>query len=265
MPPVADPAVEFVDVNYSVPAGNQILRNINLALSPGTTTALLGRSGSGKTTLLRMVNALVMPTSGEVRVGGRSTRTVDAITLRRSTGYVIQETGLFPHMTVERNAGIALELAGGTPAEKRIQEILALTGLDFAEFHSRYPWQLSGGQRQRVGLARALAANPDILLMDEPFGALDPLTRAEMQTMLRDLLARVGKTVLLVTHDLDEALYLAGSRGGRIVFLDHGAIVADLPPSEVLHSTNAHVQAYVRAVHRNTAPSPQSLVPSPQP
>ena len=265
MPQVADPAVEFVDVNYEI-AGNQLLGNINLTLSPGTTTALLGRSGSGKTTLLRMVNALVMPTSGEVRVNNRTTRDVAPVALRRGIGYVIQETGLFPHMTVERNAGIALELAGIAPAEKeqRITEVLALTGLDFAEFHSRYPWQLSGGQRQRVGLARALAANPDILLMDEPFGALDPLTRAEMQTMLRDLLARVGKTVLLVTHDLDEALYLAGSRGGRIVFLDQGQIVADLPTAEVLHSTNAHVQAYVRAVHRNTAPGPQSLVPSPQ-
>ncbi len=134
-------------------------------------------------------------------------------------------------MTVERNAGIALELAGIPAAQRepRVTEVLALAGLDFAEFRTRYPWQLSGGQRQRVGLARALATDPGILLMDEPFGALDPLTRAEMQTMLRDLLARVGKTVLLVTHDLDEALYLAGSGRGRIVFLDHGSIVADLP------------------------------------
>jgi osmoprotectant transport system ATP-binding protein len=158
---------------------------------------------------------------------------------------------------------MALELANA-PNPTRVNESLTLAGLDPADVSTRYPWQLSGGQRQRVGLARALAANPDILLMDEPFGALDPLTRVEMQTMLRDLLARVGKTVLLVTHDLDEALYLAGSRGGRIVFLDRGAIVADLPAAEVLHSTNAHVQAYIRAVHRNTAPGPQSLVPSPQ-
>ncbi len=252
--PSAESAVEFVDVTYSLPAGNQLLRNINITLAPRTTTALLGRSGSGKTTLLRMVNGLAMPTSGEVRVGDLSTRTADPIQLRRGIGYVIQETGLFPHMTVERNAGLALELAGtaSSDAQHRIQEVLALTGLNFAEFRARYPWQLSGGQRQRVGLARALAADPSILLMDEPFGALDPLTRAEMQSMLRSLLARVGKTVLLVTHDLDEALYLAGSEGGRIVFLDHGSIVADLPAAEVLHSTNPNVQAYVRAVHRNT-------------
>jgi len=257
------PAVEFADVSYSV-GGTQILRNLNLTLAPSTTTALLGRSGSGKTTLLRMVNALVLPTSGEVRVGGISTRAAAPIALRRGIGYVIQETGLFPHMTIERNAGIALELAGTAPAEKqsRIAEVLALVGLDsaglsLADLRARHPWQLSGGQRQRVGLARALAPDPALLLMDEPLGALDPLTRAEMQTMLRALLARLGKTTLLVTHDLDEALYLAH----RIVLLGdksaQGAIVADLPASEVLHSTNPHVQAYVRAVHRNTA-SPNS-------
>ena len=258
-------AVDFANVSYSLSPGNPLLRNINLALPSGTTTAILGRSGSGKTTLLRTVNGLVMPTSGEVRVAGRSTRESDSIQLRRSIGYVIQETGLFPHMTVERNAGLALELAGiaGPQKEYRVAEVLALVGLNsgglnFADLRARYPWQLSGGQRQRVGLARALAANPDILLMDEPFGALDPLTRAEMQNMLRDLLARVGKTVLLVTHDLDEALYLAQ----RIVFLDHGAIVADLPASEVLHSTNPHVHAYVRAVHRNQTPNPWQPSPS---
>ena len=151
-------------------------------------------------------------------------------------------------MTVERNAGLALELAGMPAAEKtrRTAEVLALAGLDPAEFRARYPWQLSGGQRQRVGLARALATDPAVLLMDEPFGALDPLTRAEMQTMLRDLLARVGKTVLLVTHDLDEALYLAQ----RIIFLDAGEVVADLAAAEVLPSQNPHVRAYVAAVHR---------------
>jgi osmoprotectant transport system ATP-binding protein len=160
-------------------------------------------------------------------------------------------------MTVERNAGLALELANTPPAEKlrRTAEVLALVGLDsasldFAEFRARYPWQLSGGQRQRVGLARALAADPGALLMDEPFGALDPLTRAEMQTMLRDLLARVGKTVLLVTHDLDEALYLAQ----RVIFLEAGEVVADLAATDVLHSQNHHVRGYVNAVHRATDP-----------
>jgi osmoprotectant transport system ATP-binding protein len=168
--------------------------------------------------------------------------------LRRSIGYVIQETGLFPHMTVERNAGMALELAGRSKREiaTRVGEVLALAGLEYEEFRARYPWQLSGGQRQRVGLARALATDPMVLLMDEPFGALDPLTRAEMQTMLRGLLEQVGKTVLLVTHDLDEALYLAK----RVVFLAEGEVVADLSAGEVLRSENSHVKDYVRAVHR---------------
>ena len=247
-------SVEFADVNYALPdsrdgaAGRILLRNINLKLNSGTTTALLGRSGSGKTTLLRMINALVLPNSGDVVVGDRSTREVDSIARRRGIGYVIQETGLFPHMTIERNVALALELDGRPAAEKitRAAAVLALAGLSFEEFRARYPWQLSGGQRQRVGLARAFAADPAILLMDEPFGALDPLTRAEMQTMLRDLLAKVRKTVLLVTHDLDEALYLAQ----RVVFLEAGEVVADLAASDVLQSDNPHVRSYVAAVHR---------------
>ena len=252
---MAETAVEFAGVSYTLPNGRPLIHNISLRLEACTTTAVLGRSGSGKTTLLRMVNGLALPTSGSVLVGGQSTLGREPVELRRGIGYVIQETGLFPHMTVERNAGLALELANVPRAERsrRAAEVLALVGLnsarlDFAEFRTRYPWQLSGGQRQRVGLARALAADPGVLLMDEPFGALDPLTRAEMQTMLRDLLARVGKTVLLVTHDLDEALYLAQ----RIVFLDAGQIVADLPAQEVLNSPNPHVRTYVAAVHRAT-------------
>jgi osmoprotectant transport system ATP-binding protein len=151
-------------------------------------------------------------------------------------------------MTVERNAGMALELAGRSKQEiaARVREVLGLAELNFEEFRKRYPWQLSGGQRQRVGLARALATDPTVLLMDEPFGALDPLSRAEMQTMLRELLQRVGKTVVLVTHDLDEALYLAK----RVVFLAEGDVVADLSAGEVLRSENAHVKDYINAVHR---------------
>jgi len=240
--------VEFAKVSYTLPSGHSLLRDVSLRLEAGTTTAVLGRSGSGKTTLLRMVNGLVMPTSGEVLVQGRATGAYDAVTLRRGIGYVIQETGLLPHRTVEQNAGLALELAGRSRREiaARAAEVLGLTGLDFAELRGRYPWQLSGGQRQRVGVARALALDPAVLLMDEPFGALDPLTRAEMQTMLRGLLEQMGKTVLLVTHDLDEALYLAD----RVVFLEAGAVVADLPAGEVLRSDNPHVKDYVNAVHR---------------
>jgi osmoprotectant transport system ATP-binding protein len=240
--------VEFAKVSYTLAGGRVLLRDVSLQLEAGTTTALLGRSGSGKTTLLRMVNGLAEPTAGEVLVAGKKTQGGGMVVLRRSIGYVIQETGLFPHMTVERNAGMALELAGRPKQEieARVREVLALVGLGYEEFRARYPWQLSGGQRQRVGLARALATDPTVLLMDEPFGALDPLTRAEMQTMLRDLLERVGKTVLLVTHDLDEALYLAS----RVVFLSEGAVVADLPAKEVLRSENPHVKDYVNAVHR---------------
>jgi osmoprotectant transport system ATP-binding protein len=262
--------VEFAGVSYALSnlrantPDRILLHDINLSLGAGTTTAILGRSGSGKTTLLRMVNGLVQPTSGKVLVGGKSTLDYDIRELRRSIGYVIQETGLFPHMTVERNAGLALELAGQSIQQRefRAAEVLALVGLDsagldFAEFRTRYPWQLSGGQRQRVGLARALATDPGVLLMDEPFGALDPLTRAEMQTMLRDLLQRVGKTVLLVTHDLDEALYLAQ----RVIFIHAGEVVANLPSADVLSSPNPHVRSYVDAVHRRTPGSLKSAAP----
>jgi osmoprotectant transport system ATP-binding protein len=239
--------VEFAKVSYTLAGGRVLLRDVSLQLEAGTTTALLGRSGSGKTTLLRMVNGLVMPTSGEVRVGEKATTEYDLVALRRSIGYVIQETGLFPHMTVERNAAMALELAGGAANDKtdRVKQVLELAGLDFEEFRRRYPWQLSGGQRQRVGLARALATDPQVLLMDEPFGALDPLTRAEMQTMLLGLMERVKKTVVLVTHDLEEALYLAS----RVIFLSDGVIVGDMTPDEVSGSENPYVKNYVRAVH----------------
>lgn len=247
---MTDSGVEFAKVSYT-PAGRRpLLHEISLRLEPGSTTALLGRSGSGKTTLLRMVNDLIEPTSGEVRVAGTATASSDTIALRRSIGYVIQETGLFPHMTVERNISMALELEGRSANEKELRaaEMLRLVGMEPDEFRQRYPWQLSGGQRQRVGLARALAIDPQVMLMDEPFGALDPLTRAEMQTMLRDLLRRVRKTVLIVTHDLDEALYVAD----RVILLADGRIVADHPSGEVLGSRVPEVLAYVNAVHRAT-------------
>jgi osmoprotectant transport system ATP-binding protein len=168
-------------------------------------------------------------------------------------GYVIQETGLFPHFTVERNVGLVLEAEGRPRPERarRSRELLAAVGLETHGnadgFAGRYPHQLSGGQRQRVGLARALAADPGILLMDEPFGALDPLTRAEMQDMLRGLLARLKKTVLLVTHDLDEALYL----GDRVVLLKEGRVIADLAPGEFMRSQQPEIVSYIRAFHRS--------------
>ncbi len=237
--------VEFAQVSFTPASGASVLESVSLRLAPGTTTALLGRSGSGKTTLMRMVNGLVTPTGGSVRVGGRAVPEWDLLELRRGVGYVIQETGLFPHWTVERNVGLALELLGKKDRVPRVAEMLKLAGLD-PGLGARLPWQLSGGQRQRVGLARALAVDPGVLLMDEPFGALDPMTRAEIQTTLKELLGRLRKTVLLVTHDLDEALYLAQ----RVIFLEGGKVVADLRSGEVLGSTLEYVKRYVAAVRR---------------
>jgi len=239
-------ALEFRDVSVVTASGRALLQSVSMAIEEGSVTAIIGRSGSGKTTLLRTVNRIIEPASGEVLVAGSPER--DVVALRRRMGYVIQETGLFPHFTVERNVGIVLEAEGHSMAERagRTRELLQLVGLDAATFGGRYPHQLSGGQRQRVGLARALAAKPRILLMDEPFGALDPLTRAEMQDMLRELLARVKTTVLLVTHDLDEALYLAD----RIILLSDGKVVVDVPRHEFLNSDHPEVISYARAFHR---------------
>ena len=248
-------AIEFRNVSYRLPEGRALLLDLTMEVAAGTTVALLGKSGSGKTTLLRTVNRMHGVSGGDLLVRGHSIFEQDPIALRRSIGYVIQETGLFPHFTVERNIGLVLEIEGKSKAAiaERAHLLLEMVGLNAAEFAQRMPYQLSGGQRQRVGLARALAAGQDILLMDEPFGALDPLTRAEMQDVLRRLTLEVQEsgartTVLLVTHDLDEALYLAE----RVVLMEGGGIVANLPATQFLSSTVAAVQAYVRAVHRGT-------------
>lgn len=241
-------ALEFRSVSVAIAAGRLLLKGVSLVLEEGTVTAILGRSGSGKTTLLRTANRMIEPTGGDILIGGANINEVSLVDLRRRMGYVIQETGLFPHFNVERNVGIVLE-AEGQPRTQRIErsnELLQLVGLDPATFSHRYPHQLSGGQRQRVGLARALAAEPAILLMDEPFGALDPLTRAEMQDMLRDLLKRLRTTVLLVTHDLDEALHL----GARIVLLGEGRVVANLARDEFLQSEIPEIVAYAGAFRR---------------
>ena len=239
-------ALEFRNVTVAIGGGRRLLESVSLEVEEGTVTVILGRSGSGKTTLLRTANRMVEPTDGEIIVT-RSTRD-EVVALRRKMGYVIQETGLFPHFTLERNVGIVLEVQGIARQQRieRSNELLRLVGLDPEAFAGRYPHQLSGGQRQRVGLARALAANPRILLMDEPFGALDPLTRVEMQDMLLELLKHLKTTVLLVTHDLDEALYLAD----RIVLLSEGRMVANLARDEFPVSQIPEVLAYMRAFHR---------------
>ncbi len=246
---MGDAAIEFRDVTYTTAQGRVLLDHISASVPVGTTVAILGRSGCGKTTLLRTVNRMLDPTSGEVLLAGKPTGESDPVMLRRGIGYVVQETGLFPHFKIERNVGIVLELEGRKHPEiaARTRELLKLVGLDAEKFAGRYPHQLSGGQRQRVGLARALAADPAVLLMDEPFGALDPLTRREMQDMLRELLSKLHKTVMIVTHDLDEAMYLAS----RIILIEEGRISANLASSEFLDSKNPAVVAYANAFRRD--------------
>jgi osmoprotectant transport system ATP-binding protein len=239
----ANPVIEFREVSYRV-AGTQVLSGFNLQVQSGETLVLLGRSGSGKTTTLKLINRLLSPTSGEIRVNGSVTANSDLIRLRRSMGYVIQDVGLFPHFTVERNIGLVPKIEGW-PADRirgRVQELLQTVGLT-PETSSRYPHQLSGGQRQRVGVARALAADPEILLMDEPFGALDPLTRDELQREFLLLQQRLHKTVVFVTHDLREALRL----GSRIALMEGGRLVIVLPPTDFLRSADPLASAYVRA------------------
>ena len=239
-----DPVIEFRDVAYALPGGQQLLSGLNLQVQSGETLVLLGRSGSGKTTTLKLVNRLLTPTSGEVRVNGASTAESDVIRLRRSIGYVIQDVGLFPHFTVERNIGLVPRIEGWS-AERirlRVAELLQMVGLE-EKLASRYPHQLSGGQRQRVGVARALAADPTILLMDEPFGALDALTRDQLQREFHSLQQRLGKTVVFVTHDLREALRL----GSRIALMEAGHLVTVLPPEDFLRSSDPLAAAYVQA------------------
>jgi osmoprotectant transport system ATP-binding protein len=226
MSPASDssrPAVVWDDVSKVYPNGYSALTRVSLAVAEGEILALLGTSGSGKTTLLKMVNRLIEPSSGRVLVRGRATAEWDAIALRRSLGYVIQEGGLMPHLSVLDNVALAGKVQGRRREEQRAlaADRLDLVGLDPVRFGPLFPWQLSGGQRQRVGVARALAASSDLVLMDEPFGALDPITRRELQGEFRGLQRRLGTTVILVTHDLREACRL----GDRLALLHQGSLV----------------------------------------
>ena len=234
--------VEFRNVSYEI-GGRRILSGVSFTVDAGETLVLLGRSGSGKSTLLKLTNGMLRPTHGEVLVEGRATAEWDPIRLRRQTGYAIQEVGLFPHFTVEDNVGLVPRLEGwpGSEIEKRVSRLLESVGLMPSEFRSRYPRQLSGGQRQRVGVARALAADPKLLLFDEPFGALDPVTRLELQRQFLDLRRDFGKTSMFVTHDVGEALRL----GTRIALLAGGRVELIAAPEEFRRSTAEEARAFL--------------------
>jgi osmoprotectant transport system ATP-binding protein len=243
-------AVEFRQVSFSI-GGRTILRELSLTVEEGETLVLLGRSGSGKTTALRLINGMIEPSSGDVVVAGRSTTAWDRVRLRRSIGYVIQESGLFPHFTVARNAGLVPELEGW-PEDRvrlRVTELLARVGLPMEEFGARYPRQLSGGQRQRVGVARALAADPKILLFDEPFGALDPVTRFDLQREFLRLRAELGKTSVFVTHDVREAMTL----GSRVALLHEGCLAFAGTPGQFRACRHAEARAFLDVLHDGVA------------
>ena len=234
--------LEFENVEYALDSGRKLLSGISLEINQGEMLVLLGRSGSGKTTMLKLVNRLLEPTSGRVLVSGKSTLDWDPIRLRRQIGYVIQDVGLFPHFNVERNVGLVPSLESW-PKEKiatRVHDLLQLVGLQPEIFARRFPHELSGGQKQRVGVARALAADPPVLLLDEPFGALDPITRSEIQKEFRDLHHRLGKTMIFVTHDIREAFLL----GTRIGLMQEGQLVAVVKPEEFLKLDLAEARAF---------------------
>jgi osmoprotectant transport system ATP-binding protein len=232
--------LEFRDVSFTRPGGLRVLDRFNLAVEAGEVVALVGRSGAGKSTILKLINRLLEPDAGDVLVEGKNTRAWEPIRLRRRVGYVLQDVGLFPHMTVGGNIGVVPQLEGWSAdrISARVDELLDLIGLDRQTFTHRWPDELSGGQRQRVGVARALAADPPMLLMDEPFGALDPVTRVELHAEFTRIQARVKKTVVIVTHDMREAFALAT----RIGVLDAGELVAFDTPDTLSASTDARVK-----------------------
>ena len=247
---VSSGVIDFRSVGYSF-GEHEVLRNVSFSVTAGDTLVLLGRSGSGKTTALKLINRLLTPTYGEVFIQGRKTGEWDPITLRRSIGWVIQESGLFPHYSLEKNIALVPHLAGW-PEERvqaRVTELMHLVGLD-ATLRKRYPHQLSGGQRQRVGVARALAADPHILLMDEPFGALDPITRAELQKEFLALQQRLRKTVVIVTHDVREALLL----GSRIALFESGGLVSLATKDQFANSRQPEIMKYTDSLRESVLP-----------
>ena len=238
----SEPILDFRNVSYTI-NNRPILSGVDLSIAPGETLAVLGRSGSGKTTLLRMANALVNPTGGEVRFKGKPTTDWDRIQLRRSIGYVIQDTGLFPHFTVERNIALVPRLQKWNAADvkTRVDSLLGLIGLAPDDYANRYPRELSGGQRQRVGVARALAADPPLVLLDEPFGALDPITRLDLQRQFVAIRDQTHKAAMFVTHDVREALAV----GMRIALIKEGRIDTLGTPAEFLKAQSEEARAFL--------------------
>jgi osmoprotectant transport system ATP-binding protein len=241
-----NPIVEFRNVHYEI-GGALILDDLNFSLHTGEILILLGESGCGKTTTLKLINGLIVPTSGDVLVEGTATTDWDLIKLRRRLGYVLQDGGLFPHFTVKENIALTPKLADWDTGKTdvRSMEMLGLVGLNADKFANRFPHELSGGQRQRVGVARALAANPDLLLLDEPFGALDAITRTNLQKEFAKLVRELGKTAVFVTHDLHEAMTL----GTRIALMDKGKIVILETPENFVKSELPLATEYLETVN----------------
>lgn len=239
------PFVEFRGVFYEI-AGRKILADVNFAVEAGETLVLLGRSGSGKSTALKLTNGMLFPTRGQVLVDGRSTHDWDSIRLKRRIGYVIQDVGLFPHFNVGANVGLVPRLEGwkGPDIAQRVDQLLQRVGLPASDYRTRYPRQLSGGQRQRVGVARALAADPPLLLFDEPFGALDPVTRHELQQQFLALQRDFRKTSIFVTHDVREALQL----GNRIALLAQGKVDLVATPAEFQNAQSEEARAFLACI-----------------
>lgn len=231
--------------------GKEILSDFNLAIRKGEFLTVIGSSGCGKTTVLKLINGLIRPDSGRITINGRDLSDIDLIQLRRNIGYVIQEVGLFPHMTIARNISYVPDLIGKEPKEAiraRTRELIELVGLD-PELLTRYPSELSGGQRQRVGLARALAASPDILLMDEPFGAVDEITRKQLQQEIKGIHQKLGVTIFFVTHDIREAMKL----GTRVLIMDQGKIMQEGSPSQIRdHPKEGFVQELLESYLDNS-------------
>jgi len=236
--------VTFEHVTKTYKGGTQAVRDLNLTIEKGRFVVLIGPSGCGKTTTLKMVNRLIEPTSGEIYLEGRKTSTLNLVQMRRNIGYVIQHIGLLPHLTVAANIALVPELKGWPrkKREERVDELLAMVGMYPAVYRNRFPAQLSGGQQQRIGVLRALAADPELILMDEPFGALDPLTREQLQLEFKRLKERLKKTIIFVTHDMNEALLLAD----RIILMKDGVVVQDDTPEGLLrHPANDFVASFV--------------------